>query len=618
MRTTVNSTPRNLPDFLPSPADTTRRGFGTSLPEEYDLVVDHGGAFEQDVDRLTASLHIEHRTLPWLSQRLRAGYDHTDAANTAFFPRVDALLDNSPYPNRRYGYKEITVTDGQYRTLDYAATASRELRRGLRSSTSIGGQYYRNGTSRMMSSGADFPAEGLTAISSTTGERVTEQDFVEDVTLGIYAEQIVAWRDRLFATAALRADDNSAFGENFDRVVYPKAALSWVVSDEPFVRIPWLNTLRLRAAYGEAGKQPTAYDALRTYQAVTGPDDGMAVTPLSIGNPDLRPERGKEIEIGFDAAALGDRLSLDLTYYRKRTIDAIVPRELPPSGGIPGVQLLNVGEIRNSGIELLARATPWRGEGWAWDLSLNLATNDNVVVSLGDPTLESLPAGEYRAHRAGYPAGSWFERRVVSAEMDSTGAVSNVKCDDGRGGAMPCGGADGNTGADDAPFVFLGRTIPRVTGAAGSTVTLLGRRLRLHALVDFKTGHRKLDLNTYGRCTSSRCRENFFPTEFDARRIASIVAGGSLVDFAIADASFAKLRELSATYTLPDRWAATLRASRASISLAGRELYSWTRYGGLDPEATYLGGTRGGNYGNYEQSMIPQLTRVVVAVSLGY
>jgi hypothetical protein len=150
-------------------------------------------------------------------------------------------------------------------------------------------------------------------------------------------------------------------------------------------------------------------------------------------------------------------------------------------------------------------------------------------------------------------------------------------------------------------------------------VTLLGRRLRLHALVDFKTGHRKFDLSTYGRCTTNaRCRENFFPTEFDARRIASISTNGRLVDFAITDAGFAKLRELSAAYALPGRWAAMLRARSASVSLAGRELYTWTRYRGLEPEATYLGGTRGGNYGNYEQNMIPQLTRVVVAVNLGY
>jgi hypothetical protein len=279
-----------------------------------------------------------------------------------------------------------------------------------------------------------------------------------------------------------------------------------------------------------------------------------------------------------------------------------------------------VGEIHNAGIELLARATPLRRARWQWDLSLNLATNDNRLVSFGDPGLQSLPAGEFRAHRVGFPVGSWFERRVVSADMSPTGTVANVRCDDGGGGAKPCAGADGSYGtADDAPVVYLGRPIPRVTGAAGSTVTLLDRRLRLHALVDFKTGHHKFDFNTFGRCTANgRCRENFFPTEFDARRIASIASGGTLAAFAVDDASFAKLRELSATYTLPDHWATRLRASRASVSLAGRELYTWTRYGGLEPEASYLGGTRFGTYGGYEQSILPQLSRVVVAVSLGY
>lgn len=617
IRAVVNADPRNLPGGT---GDTTRRGFGVSLPEEYDLVVDRGGTLEQDIDRLTASLRVQHRTVNWLNQRLRVGYDRTEATNVRFYPRVDALLAKSPYPALRFGFKEVTNRNTRYYTVDYAATAVRNLARALHSSTALGGQYYRNGTSRVLSSGMDFPVEGLSAISSTTGTRLTEEDFVEDATLGVYVEQVVAWRDRLFVTAALRADDNSAFGENFDRVYYPKAALSWVASDEPFVHVGWLNTLRLRAAYGEAGKQPAAFDALRTYQSVTGPGDAPAVTPLSIGNPDLRPERGKELELGFDAAALGDRLSLELTYYRKHTMDAIVPRELAPSGGVPGVQLVNAGEIHNSGVELLAHATPLRGDRWAWDLSLNLATNDNTVVSLGDPALQSMPAGEFRVHRVGYPAGAWFERRVVSADMSATGAVSNVQCDDGRGGATPCAGADGTYGtADDAPLVYLGRTIPRVTGAAGSTVMLLGRRLRLHALVDFKAGHRKFDFNTFGRCTSNvKCRENFFPTEFDARRIASIAASGSLVDFAIVDASFAKLRELSATYSLPDHWASSLRASRASVSLAGRELHTWTRYDGLDPEATYLGGTRGGSYGNYEQFLFPQLSRVVFAVSLGY
>ncbi|MDQ3777716.1 MAG: TonB-dependent receptor, partial [Actinomycetota bacterium] len=471
--------------------DTTRRGFVRGLPEEYDLLVNRGGKFEQDLDRLTTSLRVEHRPLRWLSHRLRVGYDRTGATNTILLPRVDALLVRSPFQDRRLGYREVTVRNTGYQTVDYAATATAHVTPALRSSTSLGGQYYRNGTTRVFSSGADFPAEGLSAISSTTGDRNTEGDFVEDVTLGVYAQEHIAWRDRLFVTAALRADDNSAFGENFDRVYYPKASVSWVASEEPFFRAHWLTTLRLRAAYGEAGKQPPAFDALQqTYRPVTGPDDVPALTPYSVGNPDLGPERGKELELGFDAGLLGDRLAIELTYYEKRTVNAILPREVAPSGGYPGVQLFNAGEIRNTGIELLTRAVPLRGARWAWEVSLTLATNDNEVVSLGDPTLEFVSAGEYLGHRAGHPVGSWFEKRVVSADMDATGAVSNVMCDDGRGGRTLCAGADGSYGtADDAPAVYLGRTIPKVEGAAASTVTLLGRRLRLHALVDFKTGH---------------------------------------------------------------------------------------------------------------------------------
>jgi hypothetical protein len=284
------------------------------------------------------------------------------------------------------------------------------------------------------------------------------------------------------------------------------------------------------------------------------------------------------------------------------------------------VQLFNAAEIRNTGIELFTRLTPLRSERWAWDVSLTLATNDNRVASLGDPALEFVTAGEYLGHRVGYPVGSWFEKRVTSADMDAAGVVSNVRCDDGNGGSTPCAGTDGSYGtADDAPAVYLGRTIPKMDGAVANTVALLGRRLRLYALLDFKTGHHKLDFNTYSRCTvQERCRENFFPAEFTPRRIASVTAGGNLLDHVIVDASLAKLRELSASYTLPDRWAAALGARQATVSVAGRELHTWTRYDGLDPEAMYLGGSRGGNYGGWEQSILPQLSQWVASINIGF
>jgi hypothetical protein len=79
-----------------------------------------------------------------------------------------------------------------------------------------------------------------------------------------------------------------------------------------------------------------------------------------------------------------------------------------------------------------------------------------------------------------------------------------------------------------------------------------------------------------------------------------------------------KLREVSANYALPDRWASAIGASRASVSLSGRNLHTWTRYGGLEPEAMFLGGTRGGNFSAWEQTDLPQLTQWVVTVNVDY
>ena len=135
-----------------------------------------------------------------------------------------------------------------------------------------------------------------------------------------------------------------------------------------------------------------------------------------------------------------------------------------------------------------------------------------------------------------------------------------------------------------------------------------------------EAGYRKMDGNTRVRCTvvGEFCRENFFPQEFDPKRIAGIQSGGSIVDYLIDDASFMKLREVSANYALPERWASAIGANRASVTLAGRNLHTWTRYGGLEPEAMFLGGTRGGNFSAWEQTDLPQITQWVVTVSVDY
>jgi hypothetical protein len=252
----------------------------------------------------------------------------------------------------------------------------------------------------------------------------------------------------------------------------------------------------------------------------------------------------------------------------------------------------------------------------SWEAAFTLATNANRIVDLGTPGLNFVTAGTYGRHQVGFPVGSWFEQRVTGGSFVGTTNAAIATCDDGKGGSMPCYGADGIPGnADDAPDLYLGRSTPPTEGSFSSTVTLL-KNFRVYGLVDWQTGWKKMNGNERVRCTVAiRCRENFYPREFDPALIAQVNSNRQLVDFLIQDASFAKLRELTLAYEIPERFASRLRASRASIAVSGHNLHTWTSYKGLEPEAMFLGGTRGGFF-SWEQTTLPQLTQWTASLSL--
>jgi TonB-linked SusC/RagA family outer membrane protein len=595
--TTVLADPRNLGTF--------RRGFFSGLPPEYDQVYH----FTQDLDRFTGSVQLQHHPVRWFSHRVTFGVDRTREVNSLYQPRIDSLVSNPTFGSDALGYIGIENHNVDNTTVDYAATAAFDVSSTLHSSFSAGLQFYHALGDTVFADGLFFPAPGLSAISATTGPRSNSNGTEETKSIGAYGQEQLAWRDRLFLTVGLRSDNHSTFGANFTSVYYPKVSASWILSDEAFWKYRFVNQLRLRAAYGESGRAPPYNAAVRGDAPVTGPNDVDAVTPFSIGNPNLGPERGKEIELGFDAGLWNDRVGLEFTYYRKKTVDEILQKEIAPSVGFPGLQPFNAGAVLNQGIELLARGRPYDRGPVSVDMTLNLATNGNKILSLG-PGETFVVAGTNLQHRVGYPVGSWFTKKVVSAQFDSTGKAINILCDNGTGGSMACA---------NAPAVYIGRTTPSFEGGFSSTVTLWNR-LRVYGLLDFKTGYRKLDGTTRVRCTffGQVCRENFFPLEFDPKRIAGIQSNRSLIDFLIADASFMKLREVSVVYTLPDAWANAMRASQATLSLAGRNLHTWTGYTGLDPEAMFLGGSRGGNFSQWEQADLPQLTQWIVTVNLAY
>ncbi len=588
-----------------------RRGARSFGPEYYMDALE----FFQDLSHFTGSLTARHQPVSWFDQRLTVGIDDVREDNESITAKSALYLEWNPTGR---GGKFASRRDVSTQTLDYAGTVRTDLTPSVTSTTSVGAQYYRRMLESVSASGSDFAVPGLTVVSATA-ERDGFENFVESVTIGVFAQQRFGWNDRLFVTGALRADDHSAFGEGFDLVYYPKASATWVISEEPFWGFDLVDELRLRGAYGQAGQQPGAFDARRTFNPVAGPNDESTVTPGTVGNPDLGPERGSELELGFDAGLLDDRLGLELTWYNQNTSDAILLQPVAPSTGFPGSRFINVGEIQNRGIELAVDATPYVGNNVRWDARFSLARNENEVLSISPGVDRLVVSSSFGVeHRVGYPLGSWFHHRVVDAEFDEDGRRirSSMMCDDGSGGTTPCFDGDDIV----APRVFLGRSDPKNEGSFSSTITL-GERIRLYGLVDFKTGFHKWDHVTRVRCALfDTCEANEDPLKFvdsSPASVASYQEGASFGGEYIRDSGFMKLREVSLSYQLPGDMAQRIGASRASVTVAGRNLQTWSDWTGLDPEARFLSGGRGG-FGPLEQNHMPQLASFLTTVNISF
>ncbi len=601
--TSYFSTPRNLNENL-STGSPPRRGFRSYIPELYDEYTSY-----EDLGRFTGSLVINHRPAEWLSQRLTVGLDAVLQRNESWREKTPLYLLFSP---TGLGSAGSSRNDRTFTTLDYAATLKHKWTDSWSSETSGGLQYYNRKSVSASASGSDFALPGLTAVSATA-TRNSSGSSSEETSVGLFVQQQANWRDRLFLTAAIRADDHSAFGEDFDLVYYPKASATWVISEEGFFRIPKVSSLRLRAAWGASGQQPSTFAALRTFTSTVGPGDAATVTPSSPGNPDLGPQRASELELGFDAGLFDERVGLEFTYYDTRITDDILTRGAPPSEGFPGTQYLNMGKSKKWGFETLLRGTILQRQNVGLESTLSLSMNDSEVQYLGEGVTSIIQAASWGVeHRVGYPLGSWFHVKVVDAELDADGKPvrESMMCANTDGGTVPCFTGNSIT----APRVHLGRTIPKWEGSFSSTLTLFDN-WSIYGLMDFKLGGLKWDHNLRIRCSLYYlCRENMYPLEYNPVDIAAYANSAYFGAAYIKGASYAKLREVAVSYRVPAELAAKIGASRATLTFAGRNLMTFTGYKGMEVEAQFGGSA----YTNMEQNQIPQLRQFIFTTNLTF
>ena len=590
------STYAQIPGCL-SAGDTASRGYFNSNIPASSLWLQQVAS---DVDHFTAGLSTNWQPRSWLRGLGQAGFDIVQQNDKRFAPPGPALSALGTAFSQ--GFKTAQRRSLPTYSVQGTGTATFEVREGLQSTTSLSGQYVREEFHQLSAQGQQIlpGTESLNGASSLFAVGEANQQVV---TLGIFGQQKLAWRDRLFFTLSLRGDQGSTFGADAGYIYYPAASLSWVISDEPFFpQLAWLTQLRLRSAYGQSGQRPGFRQAQSFFAPVAVRANGVeqsAITLGGAGNAELRAERSTEWEGGFETNVLDGRVGMELTYYSKVTRDAIVRQVLAPSLGATADRNANLGTVKNAGFEGLVNADVFERGPAKLSATASYTINKNKLVALGRDVPPIIFAPQQ--HQAGGPLGGFYGRRILSyTDLNSDGIISRVNCPTYGGVNNPqVAGGPACEVVLSAQEAYLGSPMPTREGSFTSALTLYGD-FRLTTLLDYRGGYKQFNATRDFRCNQiQNCREvndKSAPLVEQAAAMASRM--GTYAGY-IENASFVKLRELALTYVVPRELASRLRLEGISLTVAGRNLHTWSSYSGFDPEVN--SGTTNAAFGSFNQ-----------------
>jgi TonB-linked SusC/RagA family outer membrane protein len=565
---------------------------------------------KENVERFVGSAPIVWQVNKWLTANATAGVDFFDRRNRQTIPPGKVNFGALPE-----GQRNANNADIWNYTANSSATAAFNLTPTIRSTTTGGVQYTREYVEGVRAQGAKLLG-GTGSLQGASARFVVGETNTDNRTYGGLVSEQVAWRDRLFVTAALRTDRNSAFGQDFGFVTYPAASLSYVISDEDFFpKTKLLNSLRLRTAYGESGKQPNFRDAITFFntQTVTINNvDQPGITVGGTGNLNLKPEVSKELEGGFEASFLDSKVGLEFTYYSKTSNDLLIARPLPPSLGVTTTQFDNLGESTNKGMEVMLRAQLLDLRNAKFDITATYAGNKTKLTDIG-----RLPSGEkippivtgIQRHVEGYPLGGYWDESITFADKNGDGLITRANC---PGQTVVAGGPECEITI--GALSYLGQPLPTREFSFTPRLQLFDW-LQFSALIDHKGGFVVFNNTARFRCNFGNCQAAYDPKASLADQAANL---GQLMNTDagyVEDGTFTKLREVSATVTAPRNWANRLRADAMTLTLAGRNLAKWTDYKGFDPE---VNSQTAGNFGTSDFLTQPPLRMWSARLSLSF
>ena len=428
--------------------------------------------------------------------------------------------------------------------------------------TSFGLRQERRQLDAIYNTGKNIPA-GVTDVNFGVQQSVGENQFlVKD--FAYYAqEEVLALNESLLLTAAMNAERSSVNGDDKKFYTYPKMAASYRVRALPSM----MNDLKLRVAFGKAGNQPPFGVKYTTLPYSTYSGNAGARPSLTLGNPDIKPETTTELEGGFDATLFNGRFATDFTVFRKTVDDLILQANVAPSTGFSS-KFLNAGQLQNKGTEIGVNISPIQNNRMTWLSRTTFATVKGTVTRLDVPA---------------FNPGAYFSTRYGAPWVEQGGSITAVQVVNG------CKVAQASCTADNR-ILQVFESAPDFTMGFSNEFNI--GAFRLYGLLDWRKGGKAVNLT-----------DNYFDgsltgpdTTLSNARNAAFAAGQGVY---LQDAGFVKLREVTVGYGLPKALTQDVfmgRAQDVRLEVSGRNLKTWTKYDGYDPEVSNFGSQNVGRF----------------------
>lgn len=462
-------------------------------------------------------------------------------------------------------------------------------------------EYQRNQLHYLSGFGQNFPADGLIYINSASAAFDADSQFEDWKNISYLGLFNYNYDGKYIFDATFRREGSSRFAPGNRFGDFGSVGVAWNIHREGFLSNNIFNTLRLRGSYGITGNNSVdinSYQALLAYNADYNSNGGAL--PVQFGNANLNWEQGKIIDVGLNFGLLDNRISGSFAYYNRTISDLIQEVPLSLTTGF-GSQNANIGEMRNSGIEVELNLDIIRTEDFLFSLNGNYATVDNEVLELAKTAngeaIDPLAGDVYKTTREGLPAAAWYMRTWAGVDPQTGAPTWYVN---GRDGEV-------TSNYNSAERVYQGASaLPTFTGGLGARMQYKGFFAEANAY--FAGGHKiyeqfaqfylrtnSFTLNSYNGVQELLDRWQEPGDITDVPKVSYGVGNNFHATSSrhLYEGDYVRLKNLSIGYNLPSRFTENLGIDGLTLTLRGTNIGTWVKDKGLklDPEVQATGYT---------------------------